>query len=270
MLLSKKESTSMTIYLYKKTHNKTGLQYLGKTTSIEPHKYKGSGKRWCHHIKKHGYDVTTEILKECKNKEELREWGRYYSELWDVVNDANWANLKPEEGDGGKTVSGEDHPMKNPEYRAKIMGDNHYSKRPGYKWKLVGENHPSKNIEKRPRYQTGKDHHAVDNNTYTFYHETGIVEHCTPSELRQKYSISIAVHRVVYGELKSYKGWRMTKEKQPHAFKGVPKTPEHKEALKIAKMNQKKPVTEEEQEESSMKLSFDRNELIKNLLSSKK
>jgi predicted ATP-grasp superfamily ATP-dependent carboligase len=35
-------------------------------------------------------------------------------------------------------------------------------------------------------------------------------------------------------------------------------------------LSQKKPVTEEEQEESSMKLSFDRNELIKNLLSSKK
>jgi predicted ATP-grasp superfamily ATP-dependent carboligase len=35
-------------------------------------------------------------------------------------------------------------------------------------------------------------------------------------------------------------------------------------------LSQKKPETEEEQEESSMKLSFDRNELIKNLLSSKK
>ncbi len=91
----------MTIYLYKKTHNKTGLQYLGKTKSTDPHKYQGSGKRWCHHIKKHGYDVTTEILKECQTNEELREWGKYYSELWDVVNDDNWANLKLEEGDGG-------------------------------------------------------------------------------------------------------------------------------------------------------------------------
>lgn len=61
----------MTIYLYKKTHNKTGLQYLGKTKSKDPHKYKGSGVYWTSHIKKHGYDVTTEILRECSTMEEI-------------------------------------------------------------------------------------------------------------------------------------------------------------------------------------------------------
>lgn len=90
----------MTIYLYKKTHNITGLKYLGKTTAKNPHKYQGSGHYWKSHIKAHGYDVTTEILKECHTKEEFIEWGRYYSELWDVVNSNEWANLKPEEGDG--------------------------------------------------------------------------------------------------------------------------------------------------------------------------
>lgn len=97
----------MTIYLYKKTHNKTGLQYLGKTEAADPHKYRGSGTIWIRHIKKHGYDVTTEILKECSTYEELRYWGSYYSELWNIVDekDSNgrktWANLKPEEGVGG-------------------------------------------------------------------------------------------------------------------------------------------------------------------------
>jgi len=97
----------MTIYLYKKTHNKTGLMYLGKTSGKDPHKYKGSGDYWSDHINKHGYDVTTEILKECSTNEEVKEWGLYYSNLWDVVNarDENgkkiWANLKPEAGDGG-------------------------------------------------------------------------------------------------------------------------------------------------------------------------
>lgn len=90
----------MIIYLYKKTHNITGLQYLGKTTQ-NPYQYKGSGKRWIPHIKKHGYDVTTEILNECTSNEELFKWGKYYSELWDIVNDPNWANLKPEYGEGG-------------------------------------------------------------------------------------------------------------------------------------------------------------------------
>ena len=90
----------MTIYLYKKTHNKTGLQYLGKTTQ-DPFKYKGSGKRWGNHINKHGYDVTTEILKECSTNEEIKEWGIHYSNLWNIVDSREWANLKPEYGDGG-------------------------------------------------------------------------------------------------------------------------------------------------------------------------
>lgn len=96
----------MTIYLYKKTHNVTGLKYLGKTKSTDPYKYKGSGKRWKRHITKHGYDVTTEILKECETIEEVAYWGKHYSELWNVVKDPNWANLKPESGDGGSSSTG--------------------------------------------------------------------------------------------------------------------------------------------------------------------
>jgi hypothetical protein len=109
MLKSMKGSTSMTIYLYKKTHNITGLKYLGKTTAKDPHRYKGSGIRWKPHIRKHGYDVTTEILKECETTEEVKYWGNYYSDLWDVVNDPSWANLRPEDGDGGNTFGGKKH-----------------------------------------------------------------------------------------------------------------------------------------------------------------
>jgi hypothetical protein len=96
----------MTIYyLYVKTHNITGLKYLGKTSSKDPHKYQGSGIYWKSHIKKHGYDVTTEIIKECQNNYEVRIWGEHYSTLWDVVNNDDWANLKPENGDGGFILS---------------------------------------------------------------------------------------------------------------------------------------------------------------------
>jgi hypothetical protein len=35
----------MTIYLYKKIHNKTGLKYLGKTTQ-NPYSYQGSDTGW--------------------------------------------------------------------------------------------------------------------------------------------------------------------------------------------------------------------------------
>lgn len=89
------------IYLYKKTHNKTGLQYLGKTVSKDPHKYPGSGVYWARHITAHGNDVTTEILKECQTEEELIEWGLYYSRLWNVVESKEWANLTEEAGPGG-------------------------------------------------------------------------------------------------------------------------------------------------------------------------
>jgi len=92
--------SSDTIYLYLKTHNKTGLKYLGKTVQ-DPYTYKGSGNIWKKHINKHGYDVTTEILLETKDNDELREVGLKYSELWNIVESKSFANLKPEEGDGG-------------------------------------------------------------------------------------------------------------------------------------------------------------------------
>lgn len=90
----------MTIYLYVKTHNKTGLKYLGKT-SQEPFRYLGSGVRWRKHLKKHGIDISTEILCESHDPQYIKEQGIYYSLLWDVVNSKEWANLKIEEGDGG-------------------------------------------------------------------------------------------------------------------------------------------------------------------------
>ena len=90
----------MAIYLYKKTHRKTGLNYLGKTTQ-DPLQYKGSGTYWLRHIKKHGNDVDTEILKECATNEEVKTWGLYYSDLWNIVESADWANIKPETGEGG-------------------------------------------------------------------------------------------------------------------------------------------------------------------------
>jgi hypothetical protein len=92
-------NTSM-LYLYLKTHNKTGLKYLGYT-SKNPFKYKGSGLHWKRHLKIHGNDISTEILKECVDKNEIKYWGEYFSNLWNIVDNTEWANLKPESGDGG-------------------------------------------------------------------------------------------------------------------------------------------------------------------------
>lgn len=88
------------IYLYIKTHNITGLKYLGKTKQ-DPFKYKGSGKRWRYHIRKHGNDVTTEVIGVFETNEQLRLVSEKLSKELDVVNSKNWANLKEELGDGG-------------------------------------------------------------------------------------------------------------------------------------------------------------------------
>jgi hypothetical protein len=101
---SLKGTISMTIYIYKKTHNKTGLNYLGKTSARNPHTYPGSGTYWRAHLDKHGYDYNTEILKECQTNEEVAEWGIYYSQLWNVVKSNDWANLTEERGAGGNNI----------------------------------------------------------------------------------------------------------------------------------------------------------------------
>lgn len=88
-----------------KTHNTTGLKYLCMTKQKNHIKYNGSGQYWLKHLKVHGEDISTEIIFETENHNELRERGKYYSDLWDVVNSDQWANLRPEEGTGGDTVS---------------------------------------------------------------------------------------------------------------------------------------------------------------------
>lgn len=88
------------IYLYKKTHNQTGMQYLGHTTAKDPYKYQGSGKEWIKHIAINDYDVTTEILKKCTTQKDMHHWEHYYSDKWNIVNSDQWANILTEGGPG--------------------------------------------------------------------------------------------------------------------------------------------------------------------------
>jgi hypothetical protein len=119
----------VTIYLYVKTHNKTGLKYLGKTTK-DPHSYLGSGVDWKIHLKEHGEEHTTEIIRECQTNEELNHWGRHYSSLWNVADSPEWANRIPETGGGScsiesakkisATLLGRKKPPRTKEYRDNI------------------------------------------------------------------------------------------------------------------------------------------------------
>jgi hypothetical protein len=90
-------------YLYIKTHNDTGLKYFGKTTS-DPHAYYGSGKHWVSHLKKHGYNISTEIVGFFISKDECQDTALRFSMDNCIVESTEWANLIIENGlDGGNT-----------------------------------------------------------------------------------------------------------------------------------------------------------------------
>jgi hypothetical protein len=99
MALTTSEVISVIIYLYVKTHKKTGLKYLGQTVR-DPFKYNGSGVHWTRHLRKHGFEHETYILQKCYSTNALVAWGRLYSRLWNIVDSKQWANEKDEEGQG--------------------------------------------------------------------------------------------------------------------------------------------------------------------------
>lgn len=95
-----------TYWLYVKQHNKTKLKYFGKTDSNDPYSYRGSGKYWRKHLKKHGKEISTIILWLFDTKEERIEFALWFSENFDIVNSQEWANLTEEDGKtGGNTGS---------------------------------------------------------------------------------------------------------------------------------------------------------------------
>jgi len=125
------------IYLYVKTHNVTGLKYLGKTVK-NPYTYKGSGKYWKRHIEKHGYDVTTQILLETDDPLELSNYAKIYSTENDVVGSKEWANLIIESGDGGDTSLFIDYDARDNNLGKKVFYENRKAK---YLEKYGVENH---------------------------------------------------------------------------------------------------------------------------------
>lgn len=78
-------------------------------TKQDPYKYNGSGVYWKRHLKQYGTDITTEILKECESYGELSKFGKYYSDLWDIVESDNFANLVPELGENSSGMKGKKH-----------------------------------------------------------------------------------------------------------------------------------------------------------------
>lgn len=95
---------SKLFYLYVKTHNKTGLKYLGKTEK-NPNNYKGSGLYWLRHLKQHGNDISTEIIGAFNTLNDLKFAAKFWSQKWNIVESKEWANLIEETGNDGGSSS---------------------------------------------------------------------------------------------------------------------------------------------------------------------
>ena len=214
-------------YLYVKTHKKTGLKYLGQTTAQNPYKYRGSGDRWNSHLNVHGYDIDTIIIQKCYTKTALRSWGVYYSNLWSVVDSKKWANLKPEEGQGGWGGSQNPNNLPGAKDRQRLanLGDKNNMKLPGVKakvqkstkiamWKpdirkrhLAGIN--STSWKKSQSARVGVKAPNYDNTIYSFSHKNGTIETCTQAELRGKYGNKVNTTCLIKKKLKCSQGWRL-------------------------------------------------------------
>ncbi len=64
-------------------------------------KYKGSGKYWRRHLKKHGNDVSTKVVAEFDDPAACREFATKFSIDNNIVESHSWANLQIENGQDG-------------------------------------------------------------------------------------------------------------------------------------------------------------------------
>lgn len=229
----------MSIYLLKKTHKITGLQYLCKTNRKNYKNYLGSGVYWRRHLVEHGKDHETELLRECIDNDEVRHWGLYYSDLWNVVNARDsdgrktWANLKPEMGDGGSTIEIQNNPVtknkksvsskkvqKEVQNRPEVKKKNSEGVQRAFSNPIMRQNHKDgcikaqNTIERKNKraLQVGKNASRYDNTIYTFIHASGIFEICTRRDLLLKYNLrDSSLSSLISGDYKSTMGWSLLK-----------------------------------------------------------
>lgn len=144
-------------YLYIKKHKITGKLYFGKTKSIDPVKYTGSGIHWLRHIKKHGKtEVDTIWYKPFYIKEDLIEFAEFFSQEQNIVESSDWLNLKPENGLDGGSIKGRRYKQKNLSpllgRKRKPFTEQHLKNMSNsLKGVNLGESNPSKREENRKK-----------------------------------------------------------------------------------------------------------------------
>jgi len=159
----------MTIYLYIKQHSITGLKYFGRTKSVNPFKYLGSGDYWESHLKKYDkkYVKTLEIWG-FDDQELCTEFALKFSKDNNIVESKYlegprkgkkiWANLIPEDGVNGGYITEETKLKISKTLKSKE--DNHLSKSKKFKdlmslnWQ--GDKNPSYRLDAKQRLSRPK------------------------------------------------------------------------------------------------------------------
>lgn len=208
---------STNIYLYVKIHNITGLKYLGKTTKKDPHKYRGSGKLWTRHIKKHGYDVTTKILFVSTDIVEFERVALHYSYIYNIVESDEWANLC-EENEKGGSLKGELNGMygktHGPEIRKLISKTNKGRfKNKSYE-EIYGKEKAVELRKKRSDFfktldNSGSNNSRYDKSNYIFYNTKTQEEYIgTRYDFQHKFDLlKSGVHKLIHQRNYVYRDW---------------------------------------------------------------
>jgi hypothetical protein len=83
-----------------------GIKYFGKTSKEDIFKYVGSGKLWLKHVNKYGKEnVKTPWVSDWfYDPQHIQQFALMFSELNQIVESEEWANLMPEDGLSGGAV----------------------------------------------------------------------------------------------------------------------------------------------------------------------
>jgi hypothetical protein len=221
------------IYLYIKTHRKTGLKYFGKTIRDDYEFYTGSGKYWLRHLKKHGSDVETTLLGSYDSVDIAKDRALAFSKENDIVKSPDWANLQEENACDGAPVGHK--PYWNPTEEERAQQANKVKVRwqdPMYKQTVLATRQATfdkkflaMSIDQQKKYLKDKEQHR-----------------------RWKAGEPIPKDSYIYKKPEDFR------RKVSEALKGKVKSEEHKKKISESRKSNPRVYTEEERKSKSKKM----------------
>lgn len=241
MITDNQENSFRPARLYIKELN--GMKYFGKTTTKNIESYSGSGTLWKLRIKKYGKDKikTIWISEWFHDPLHIQQFALMFSELNQIVESKEWANLRPEDGLAGGSLPGHGKGIKYTEERKQKQKINN-AKEEVKRNKSVAQKAIQKEIQNRSEVKKsirdtfeipeinakhrlackqswdlipekrekrmGANNPSYIHTVYVFEHISGTVEICTKCDLRKKYNLGKSNLYKIIGSNRSCKGWR--------------------------------------------------------------